>query len=59
MLAVIDDRNEIILASWLNKKSIECNTDSDMPIRLPDYTYVLVNRSILCNCELETEDNFY
>ena len=29
---------EIIVANWLNKKSIECTSNSDIPVTLPDYT---------------------
>ena len=58
MSAVLDGGNEVILASWLNKKSLECTSNNDKPIKIPDYLYVLVNRIILCNCELEAEESF-
>ena len=32
---------------------IICNSNNDIPIRIPSYLYVLVNRSVLCNCYIE------
>ena len=29
-----------------------------MPIEIPSYPYILVNRSVLCNCGIEAENNF-
>ena len=45
--AVLGGGNEIILANWLNKKSIEFTSDSDILVRLLHFTYVLINRGIL------------
>ena len=56
--AVLYGGSEIIITSWLNKKSIEWTFHSDIPVRLPDYTYFLIYRYVLCNCELEVEHNF-
>ena len=50
--------NEIILANWLNGKSLECTSNNDIPINILDYSYVLVKQSILCNCKLEAEESF-
>ena len=47
----------LFLAYWLIKKSLKCTINNDIPIKLPDYSYVSVNRSILCNCELKAEEN--
>ena len=55
---VLDDRNEIILANWLDDKLIVCNVNNDNPVKLPSCPYVLVNRSVLCNCGIEAENNF-
>ena len=55
---VLDSGNEIILANWPNDKHINCNINNDNPIRIPSYAYVLVNRSVLCNCGIEAENNF-
>ena len=48
--------NEDIFANLSNDKHIECN--SDIPVRIPSFPYVLLNRSILCNCEIEVENHF-
>ena len=50
---VLDGGNEIILANWPNMKHIICNIRNDIPIKIPSHPYVLVNRSILCNCGIE------
>ena len=55
---VLDDGNEIILANWPNNKHIICNINNDIPVRIPSHPYVLVNRSVLCNCGIEAENHF-
>ena len=55
--AGLDGGNEIILANWLNKKFLECTSKNYIPIKNPDYLYVLINRSILYNL-LEAEESF-
>ena len=35
-----------------------CSYNNNILISLPSHPYVLLNRSILCNCEVETERNF-
>ena len=47
---VLDGGDEIILANWPNDKHIICNINNDIPVKNPSHPYVLVNRSILCNC---------
>ena len=32
--------------------------NNDVPIEIPSHPYILVNRSILCNCRIEAENNF-
>ena len=49
---------EIILANWPNNKHIICNINNDIPVRIPSHPYVLVNRSVFCNCGIETENHF-
>ena len=56
--AVLDRGNEIILANWPNDIHIICTINNDIPIEIPSHPYVLVNRSILCNCSIEAENNF-
>ena len=55
---VLDSGNEIIFANWPNDKHIICNINNDIPVRIPNHPYVLVNRSVLCNCSIEA-DNCY
>ena len=35
-----------------------CSHNNDIPINIPGHPYVLMNRSILCNCDIEAESNF-
>ena len=44
-----DGRNEINLVNWPDDKHIICNVNNDIPVKIPSYPYVLVNRSVLCN----------
>ena len=55
---VVDGSNEIISANWPDDKHIICNINNDIPVKIPSHPYVLVNRSILCNCGIEVENNF-
>ena len=54
---VLDRGNEIILADWPDDKHIICNVNNDIPVKIPSHAYVLVNRSVLCNCGIEVENN--
>ena len=56
--AVLDGRNEIILANWPADKHMICSINNDIPIEIPSHPYVLVNRSVLCNCRIEVENNY-
>ena len=35
-----------------------CSYNNNIPISIPSHPYVLLNRSILCNCDVEAEMNF-
>ena len=54
---VLDGGDEIILANWPNDKHIICNINNDIPVKIPSHPYVLVNRSILCNCGIEADSH--
>ena len=56
--AVPDGENENILANWPSNKHIECNINNDIPVKIPSFPYVLANRSVLCNCEIEAKNHF-
>ena len=55
---VLDGGYDIILAYWPNDKYIICNINNDIPVKIPSHPYVLVNRSVLCNCGIESENHF-
>ena len=47
--------------SWLIGQTIKhiiCNINNDRPIKIPSHPYVLVNRSVLCNCGIEADNQF-
>ena len=46
------------MANWPNDKHIICNSNNDIPVKIPSHLYVLVNRSVLCNCGIEVENHF-
>ena len=54
---ILDGGNEIILANWPNDKHIICNINNDIPVIIPSHSYVLINRSVLCNCGIEAENH--
>ena len=55
---VLDGGDEIVLANWPNDKHIICNINNDIPIKIPSHPYVLVNRSVLCNCRIEADNHY-
>ena len=55
---VLDGGFQIILANWPNYRKIMCSHNNNIPINIPGHPYVLMNRSILCNCDIEAENNF-
>ena len=57
-LTVLDGGNEIILANWPNDNHVICNINNDTTVKIPSHQYVLVNRSVLCNCGIEVENHF-
>ena len=57
MPTVLDGGDEIILANWPNDKHINCNINNNIPVKIPSHPYVMVNRSILCNCGIELDNH--
>ena len=55
---VLDGGNEIILENRPNDKHIIYSINDDISVRIPSHPYVHVNRSVLCNCGIEVENNF-
>ena len=56
--AVLDGGYQIILLNWPIYKRIICAHNNNIPLNIPSHPYVLLNRSILCNCNIEAESNF-
>ena len=56
--SVLDGRHEMILANWPNTKYVICNDNHNFPVKIPSHPYVLLKRSVLCNCAIEAENNF-
>ena len=54
--AVLDRGNEIILANWPKSKYVICKDNHEYPIKIPRHPYVLLKRSILCNCDIHAEE---
>ena len=52
--SVLDGGTHILLANMLSPKRLVCSEDLHMAHPVPSYPYVLVNRSLLCNCHLES-----
>ena len=46
------------MANWPNDKHIICNINNNIPIKIPSHPYVLLNRSVLCNCGIEADNHF-
>ena len=55
---VLDGGFQIILANWPNYQKIMCSHNNNISINIPGHPYVLMNQSILCNCNIEAESNF-
>ena len=56
--SILDGGYEIVLANWPSFKRIVCSTHNNIPIEIPSHLYVLLNRTILCNCIIEAENIF-
>ena len=54
----LDGGNEIFLADWPNDTHIICTINNDIPVKIPSHPYVLVNRSVLCNCGIEADNHY-
>ena len=50
----LDGGSHILLANMLSPKRLFCSQDFHMAHQLPSFPYVFVNRSLLCNCHLES-----
>ena len=57
-ISVLDGGRQIILANWPNFKRIICAYENNISVNIPSHPYVLLDRNILCNCDIEAESNF-
>ena len=55
---VLDGGSKIILANRTDDKHIICTINNEIPFKILSHPYILVNRSVLCNCGIEVEYNF-
>ena len=55
---MLDGGRQIILANWANYKRIICTYNNNIPVNIPSHPYVLLDRNIVCNCDIEAESNF-
>ena len=54
MPSVLDGGHQILLANMLTPRRLICTYASDMARPVPSHDYVLVSRSMLCNCHMES-----
>ena len=55
---MLDGGQNIILANWPSYKRLICTYNNNIPVNIPSHPYVLLDRNILCNCDIEADDNF-
>ena len=56
--SVLDGGHQIVHANWCNYKRINCTHNNNIPVSIPSHLYVLLDRSVLCNCDIEAKSNF-
>ena len=56
--SILDRGHEIVLANWPSFKRKVCSTHNNILIEISSHLYKLLNRTILCNCIIEVENNF-
>ena len=55
---ILDGGFQIILVNWPNYRKIMCSHNNNIQINILGHPYVIMNHSILCNCNIEVESNF-
>ena len=53
----MDGGHQIILANWPSYKRIICTHNNNISVNIPSHPYVLLDRNILCNCNIEAKSN--
>ncbi len=51
--SVLDGGNQILLANMVQEKTLRCKHNAYLDTPFPSYEYFVVNRSILCECEVD------
>ena len=54
--SMLDGGQNIILANWPSYKRLICTYDNNIPVNIPSHLYVLLDRNILCNCDIEADE---
>ena len=54
---VLDGGQNIIQANWPSYERLIHTYNNDIPVNIPSHLYVLFDRNILCNWDIEAEDN--
>ena len=55
---VLDGGDKIVLANWPNDKHKICIVNNDIQVKIPSHPFVLVHRSVLCNCRIEVNNHY-
>ena len=50
--------SKLFLQTWPSYRRINCTYNINKPVSIPSHPYVLLDRNILCNCDIEVEYNF-
>ena len=58
MPTLLDGGHQIVLANWFNYKRKICSHNNNIPVNIPSQPFILLDRNILCNCDIEAESNF-
>ena len=56
--SVLDGGHEIVLVNWPNTEYVTCNDNHNYQIKIPSHPYVLLKRTVLCNCDIHAENHF-
>ena len=56
--SILDGGYETVLANWPGVKRIVCSMYNNIPIEIPSHSCELLNRTVLCNCIIEAQNNW-
>ena len=55
---ILDGGFQIILANCPSYRKIMCSHNNNDPVNIPGHPYILMNRSVLCNCDVGSRRQF-